>query len=202
MKNDKAGNLKETIVTESIRLFLINGFSGTSVKQITEAVGISRGGLYWYFKSKEEIHIAIFRKFETELLDKLSEAVRECDGDFPARFKLFNKYATEFARDNRDLSLAYNTLLSEISFTDTPVEKVAKSVHAKFHLIVKEMLDHGKRDGSVGSGVDSDIYAHAIIACHMGMLDQWLIAGDSMDVPAFVKAVRGFILQGITNRED
>jgi hypothetical protein len=58
----------------------------------------------------------------------------------------------------------------------------------------------GKKDGSVGPEVDSGLYAHAIIACHMGMLDQWLIAGDSMDVPAFVKTVRGFILQGIIGR--
>ncbi len=191
------GNLKEAIVQESIRLFLVNGFSGTSVKQITEAVGISRGGLYWYFKSKEDIQIAIFQRFETELLDNLWEVVRNCDGDFTARFKLFIKYSTEFARDNRELSLAYNTLLSEISFTGTAVEKVAKAVHTKFHLIVKELLDDGKKDSSVGPEVDSNIYAHAIIACLMGMLDQWLIAGPSMDVPAFVRTVRGFILRGI-----
>ena len=197
MKVPKPADLKETIIQESIRLFLANGFRGTSVKQITEAVGISRGGLYWYFRSKEEIHIAIFRKFETELLDMLSEKVRACKGDFTARFKLFNKCSTEFARDNRELSLAYNTLLSEMSFSNTEVEKIAKSVHAKFHLIVVEMLDDGKKDGSVGPDVDSNLYAHAIIACHMGMLDQWLIAGESMDVGAFVKTVRRFILQGI-----
>jgi len=55
MNDYAASDVKETIIRESTRLFLANGFRGTSVKQITEAAGIGRGTLYWYFKSKEEI---------------------------------------------------------------------------------------------------------------------------------------------------
>ena len=114
------------------------------MKEITEAAGIGRGTLYWYFKSKDEILITIFRKFETELLDKLSETVRGFKGDFTAKYRLFHKVSTEFARDNRDLSLAFNTLLNEMSGTHTEAEKVAKAVYEKFRLIVEGMLDDGK----------------------------------------------------------
>jgi AcrR family transcriptional regulator len=199
-KDPKTNDVKEAIIRESTRLFLADGFRGTSVKQITEAAGIGRGTLYWYFKSKDEILITIFKKFETELLDKLRGAVRQCKGDFPAKYRLFHKYSTEFARDNRDLSLAFNTLLNEMSGTNTEAEKVAKAVYEKFRLIVKGMLDEGKRDGSVNREVDSSLYANAVLACHTGMLVQWLVKGDSMDVRAFVKTVRDFILRGITNK--
>jgi AcrR family transcriptional regulator len=200
LKGPKTNDVKETIIRESIGLFLANGFRGTSVKQITEAAGISRGTLYWYFKSKEEIHITIFRKFEKEFLDVLSETVGRCEGDFTTKYRVFHKYSTEFARDNRELSLAYNTLLSEMLGTNTEVEKVAKSVHEKFHRVAWEMLERGKQDGSVSPEIDSNLYAHAIIACHMGMLDQWLVFGETMDVRAFVKTIRDFILTGITGK--
>jgi AcrR family transcriptional regulator len=198
LKGPKDNDIRSMIVRESIRLFLAYGFKGTSVKQITEATGIARGTLYWYFKSKDEIEITIFRKFETELLDKVREAVKNCDGDFAARYRTFHKYSTEFARDNRELCLAYNTLLNEISGTDTEAEKVAKSIHEKFRLIIKDMLDSGKRDGSVGQQVDSNLHAHAILACHVGMLVQWLVAGEAIDARAFVITIRDFILKGIS----
>jgi TetR/AcrR family transcriptional regulator, fatty acid metabolism regulator protein len=201
LRDPKGSDVKEAIIRESTRLFLANGFRGTSVKEITEAVGIGRGTLYWYFKSKDEILITIFQKFETELLDKLRETVRNCKGNFTTKYRLFHKVSTEFARDNRDLSLAFNTLLNEMSGTNTEAEKVAKAVYEKFHLIVEHMLEEGKRDSSVNKKVDSVLYAHAVIACHTGMLVQWLVNGESMDVRAFVKTVRDFILKGITNKK-
>jgi AcrR family transcriptional regulator len=68
-------DIKETIIAESTKLFLANGFRGTSVKEITQAAGIARGTLYWYFKSKDEILVTIFKKFETEFLNGLIAAI-------------------------------------------------------------------------------------------------------------------------------
>ncbi len=197
MRDPKGSDVKEAIIRESTRLFLANGFRGTSVKEITEAAGIGRGTLYWYFKSKDEILITIFRKFETELLDQLTEAVQRLEGDFVAKYKMFHKFTTEFARDNRDLSLAFNTLLNEMAGTHTEAEKVSKAVYERFRRILEGILEEGKKDGSVKKDVDPVLYAHVIIAIHTGMLVQWLVNGESFDDRAFVKATRDMILRGI-----
>jgi len=47
MKNSSISDVKDTIIRESTRLVLANGFRGTSVKEITKAAGIGRGTLYW-----------------------------------------------------------------------------------------------------------------------------------------------------------
>lgn len=46
---------KERIVDEALTLFSINGYHGTSVKNIADAVGIKDSSLYKHFKSKQEI---------------------------------------------------------------------------------------------------------------------------------------------------
>ncbi len=51
--------LKEKIIQESSRLFLSKGFSGTSINEILEATGSSKGGLYNHFKTKEELFSAV-----------------------------------------------------------------------------------------------------------------------------------------------
>lgn len=198
MPEPKTSNVKEAIIRESTRLFLANGFRGTSVKQITEEAGIGRGTLYWYFKSKDEILITIFNKFESELLDKSVEAVRNCRGNFVAKYKTFHKFTTEFARNNRELSLAFNSLMTEMAGTNTEAERVSKAVYEKFRLIIQGLLEEGKRDGSVRKDVDSALYAYVVMAGHTGMLVQWLMYGESFDVRSFVKATRDVLLMGIT----
>ena len=46
---------RERIIDESLTLFSVNGFKGTSVKAIANAVGIKDASLYKHFKSKQEI---------------------------------------------------------------------------------------------------------------------------------------------------
>jgi AcrR family transcriptional regulator len=200
MKTAEKSDVRERIIETSTRLFLAKGYRGTSVKEITAEAGIGRGTLYWYFKSKDEILITIFQKFDQGLLDQLSAAVRSCKGDFTAKYRIFHKYSTEFARDNRDLSLAFNTLLNEIVGTHTEAEEVAKTVYGKFSRIIEDMLHEGKKDGSVKKEVDATLYAHAVIACHTGMLVQWLVHGDSLNMPDFVRTARTFILEGVAAR--
>ena len=201
MNDSSVNDVSQTIIRESTRLFLANGYRGTSVKQITEAAGIGRGTLYWYFRSKEEILVSIFRKFENAFVEGLMKAVQNCDGDFIAKYKVFHRFATEFARDNRDLALASNTLMSEIIGTGAEAERVTRAIWERYRLFLEAMLEDGKRDGAVPDDVDTITCAHVIMASHTGMLVQWFIHGDSFDVPAFVRTVRNFLLKGITGKE-
>jgi AcrR family transcriptional regulator len=196
----KPSDIKDTIIRESARLFLTNGFHGTSVKQITEAVGIGRGTLYWYFKSKDEILETIIYKFNTVFLDGLIDTVSKCEGNFIAKYRAFHKFATEFARDNRELGLAFNAILNEIVGTNTKAEEVVKIVYERYRSFIEDMLENGKRDGSVRKDIDSTIFAHVIIASHSGMLMQWFVSGETLDIRIFVKAFRDMILRGVTEQ--
>lgn len=197
MLTPATNDVKESIIQESTRLFLANGFRGTSVKQITEAVGIGRGTLYWYFKSKEEILEVIFRKFEKEFLDGFIDAVNNCTGDFAAKYKIFHKFTTEFARDNRNLSLAFNSLLTEIIGTSTEGEKIVREIWERYRKFIEELLDEGKKDGYVDQHIDSTLYAHIIVANQTGMLVQWFVYGNRLDARAFAKTFQTFLLDGI-----
>lgn len=74
MKTD----LKKKIIIESTRLFLQSGISETGVADIANAVGISKGTLYYHFKNKNaiidavatEYFIKVDMMFSTFLTDK------------------------------------------------------------------------------------------------------------------------------------
>jgi AcrR family transcriptional regulator len=197
MGDFKKNKVKDGILQKSMKLFLATGYKGTSVKEITEAAGIAKGTLYWHFKSKNEILKGIFEKFDEEFVGGLVSTVESCTGDFTTKYIAFHKFATEFARDHRDLALVFNALLNEIIGTRSEGENLVRAVYEKFRLVIERMLEEGRRDGSVRDEIDPVIHSHIILSSHTGMLVQWFVAGEEMDVTIFTRKFRDFILSGI-----
>jgi len=52
-------DLRTRILAEATRLFMMYGYNGISMREIAEAVGVSKAGLYYHFKDKEDLFLAI-----------------------------------------------------------------------------------------------------------------------------------------------
>ncbi|MEW6698152.1 MAG: TetR/AcrR family transcriptional regulator [Bacillota bacterium] len=57
---------KDLIADAALACFLASGYGATSVDEIVKASGISKGGIYWYFKSKEDIFLYLVERFIKE----------------------------------------------------------------------------------------------------------------------------------------
>ncbi len=64
---------KEVIMEKAKELFLKEGFSNVSVDEITKTVGISKGGFYVYFKSKNELLEEIVRSSVSALIVEIKQ---------------------------------------------------------------------------------------------------------------------------------
>lgn len=62
---------KILIIEKASELFAKNGFDATSVQEITDACGISKGSFYLSFKSKESLLFSIFEYFSTKLIERI-----------------------------------------------------------------------------------------------------------------------------------
>jgi TetR/AcrR family transcriptional regulator, cholesterol catabolism regulator len=60
--------VKEKITEQSIRLFEKKGFSETSIQDIVDSIGVTKGTFYYYFSSKEELLMDIHNRYIDELL--------------------------------------------------------------------------------------------------------------------------------------
>ncbi|MFC7687803.1 TetR/AcrR family transcriptional regulator [Ureibacillus sp. GCM10028918] len=78
---------RQLIMEKSLELFAENGFEATSVQQITERCGISKGAFYLYFKSKDELINSLIDQFMTSILNDLEQAV---SGEKPREELLYN----------------------------------------------------------------------------------------------------------------
>jgi AcrR family transcriptional regulator len=186
------------VIDAGVKLFLAKGFAGTSVSDIAAAVGLSKGTMYWHFKSKDEILNCILDRYSEEFLQGLISALNGCDGDFLTRFRLFYRYTTEFARDHRELLLVFNTLLGEIVGNHSSEEKRMKELQREYIHVVEQLVEQGKREGVVRSKSDSLIQAHIIAATLTGMLLQWYLYADTLeDTARYARGFRDALLGGL-----
>lgn len=55
-------NRREALLDAAAAMFAAKGYDGTSIRDIAGAVGMLPGSLYYHFKSKEELLLAVYRK--------------------------------------------------------------------------------------------------------------------------------------------
>lgn len=73
-------NTKQEIVNASLELFASKGYGGTSMNDIISAVGISKGSVYWHFKSKEEIFMQVITESYAEWINLVNTELAAIDG--------------------------------------------------------------------------------------------------------------------------
>jgi len=58
----KGRQTQQHIIEKALRLFSVKGYANTSISDILEATGLTKGGLYGHFRSKEDIWYAVYDK--------------------------------------------------------------------------------------------------------------------------------------------
>ena len=68
-RKDKSQAMREKILNTATQLFIQKGSEKTSMQDIAQTAGISKGAIYHHFKSKDEIVLAVLRSRQ-ELMEK------------------------------------------------------------------------------------------------------------------------------------
>jgi len=98
----KADKTKELIIERTAGIFNTKGFSGTSLTDMTDVTGLTKGSIYGNFKNKNEVALEAF-KFNLQIMNHLFE--------------------TEMAKKHtfRDKLLVYTEILNNFSESKFPL---------------------------------------------------------------------------------
>jgi AcrR family transcriptional regulator len=195
--SDKISLLKQRIIAQGIRLFLRKGFRSTTLNDIIDATGSSKGAFYWHFKSKNELLQTIINQFEETFLDKTIEAVTSMAGSFQTKFRYYHKHITEFALHNKELCMGFMTISAELAGNGTDLEQQIKRVYEKHRDFLKDLVTAGRKENVLKEDLDTDMAAHVIMAINNGMLLEWYMNQNSVDSQLLAKTYREITLTGI-----
>ncbi len=195
-------NTKEKIIEEATKLFVRKSFKGTSIQDITDAVHVTKGAFYWHFKSKDALLDTIIDEYERVAVDQVIVELGQGQGSFTEKYRQFHKITTEFAFKYRDFCVGFMTLAAELMGSETHHQRRILAIYAKLLHFFESLIEQGKREGSVGKDVDSEMTAHFVNAIQNGMLLEWYMFYKGMDrAPTLARAYRQITVQGIVADE-
>ncbi|REB07120.1 TetR/AcrR family transcriptional regulator [Sporosarcina sp. BI001-red] len=178
----KARKQKE-IIESAIKLFAENGFTNTSIQEIVNDCGISKGAFYNYFPSKEALHIAIFEYYFEQMRARTLEIDAE---QLPPREKLVKLLNVPFEQlaQQKDFFMVY---MREQSFT---INKELREVMGKtqFEMLTWYEKNLKKVYGDKVNGYTGDIIM-LIEGIRSSYLAAILIQNSQIDatlVPTFI----------------
>lgn len=73
----KAERTKQFIIEKTAPLFNTKGYSGTSMSDITEATGLTKGSIYGNFENKDEVALAAFKYNIKKLQDAFGSEIEK-----------------------------------------------------------------------------------------------------------------------------
>ncbi|MCG7408567.1 TetR/AcrR family transcriptional regulator [Paenibacillus sp. ACRRX] len=68
---------KRQIMEAALALFAEKGYHDTSIQEIADRIGIAKGSIYTFFRSKEELMTTIFEYYHQHMYEKLRDTLAE-----------------------------------------------------------------------------------------------------------------------------
>jgi AcrR family transcriptional regulator len=102
MNKRSAVETKKNILEAAQSVFTEHGYSQASMRMIARAAGTSVGGLYLYFRNKEELYLTLVQDRMKILNDLTEEALFKVD-DPAESIAAFISISIEFARKNKEM---------------------------------------------------------------------------------------------------
>ncbi|ACL23366.1 TetR/AcrR family transcriptional regulator [Chloroflexus aggregans] len=76
-RQQHSDHIRNRIIDEAARLIVTYGYDGIAMREIADAVGLSKAGLYHHFRDKEELLIAVLTNWSNEMAALVETAGRE-----------------------------------------------------------------------------------------------------------------------------
>jgi len=174
----KGARTKEAIVDAAAQLFSVKGFCGTSIDDLVEAIGMSKGAIYSHFQCKEEIFYAVLEKAGRMIQDKVGPFVNAeehaCDR-LLGMIRGHKAYAED--RVFAGGCLILNSAVEVDDVHEGFRGKIGERLTSWRRWVVG-LVEKGKAQGQIKKEVDPEELATLIISSLMGAMLQYKTFSD------------------------
>lgn len=135
---------RDEIISAACQLFLSKGYDGTTMQDVMHYLGIAKGTIYHYFKSKEQLLEAVIENLAEQEMERLANIARKSEGNALERLQILIIQGAVHHADNER-----NQLLDDLhknSNAGMHIRLLAKAVTKQAPLYA-ELFQQGCEEG-------------------------------------------------------
>ena len=185
--------VRERIIESAVECFAKTGFDRTRMDDIANLSDVSKGTLYLYFKSKEDLFYGICESSLKKVKEQLTSM-------FITKENLVSDAERFYDYFQKGVNRSRNIVILEMSVEATRnprLRKVLKQHQVNRHQVISEFIELQIRKGFARKDIDKDAIASGLIGLYEGLvLDKVTGADDSINKKAWSDTIRA-IFAGI-----
>jgi TetR/AcrR family transcriptional regulator len=151
---------KEKIIEAAIEVFFDKGFDAASMREIAEKAGLTKPMIYYHFKNKEALYVALLEE-NLELFYQGLERLLTRDSDPQATLcAIIDHFEQTFAKDAR----VYNIIQREISGNGHYVALLTEKYFIKVSQRIAGFLQQGQKLGFIRPDLDAQLAEMSLVS--------------------------------------
>ena len=189
---DKIMKLKDKIIHESLKLFSLKGFLGTSIHDILAAANTSKGGFYNHFASKEDLFFSVLDEARKIWREKNLKGLDKVENPIERIKQLLKNYKDRYLKDadNFPGGCVFITLSAELNDQRPQLSKEIEKGFVGLKGMLRRFLEQGKKSGELINSVDTDTVTEILFS---GMLGASLAYGVNKSKKGLDKSINALI---------
>ena len=179
------------ILEAAVQVFAQKGYHETRVDDIVAESKTSKGSVYFYFPSKQDIFLGLIDTFSGLLESRLSEAIQkenhgieQMDTALHVCLKLFSQYRT----------LAKIALVQAVGL-GAVFEERRREINQRFARVIQTRLDQAVSDGSIPP-LQTELAARIWVGALNEIVVHWIYTGEP-DLESAIPVIKAFLLRSI-----
>lgn len=197
MAKKNTRNTKSRIVSAAWKLFYENGYDDTTVEEIVEESGTSKGSFYHYFSGKDALLSSLSDLFD----DKYQELIPTLDAEMDSFEQLMYLNREMFLMIDNSISLDLTARLYASQLITTG-EKHLLDHNRIYYKLLRQIVTEGQKKGELREDVSVNEIVKAYALCERALIYDWCISNGDYSLSQYAKTMMPIFLGSFRTKKE
>ncbi|MCZ7566151.1 MAG: TetR family transcriptional regulator [Burkholderiales bacterium] len=181
------------------RVFRRRGVGHTSLAEVADAAGVTRGAIYWHFKDKADLFQALVRRVEMPINAALEEMSRASAADPLGAVRRLAVHALQGLAADRRTQAVFDVVFLRCEYTEELAPVRARQLGDRKDCLrrCEAAFERAIAKGELPAGTDARVAAQGLYALVTGLMRSWVETPGRFDLGAVAPKLVDVYIAGL-----
>lgn len=184
-------------MTSAIKVIGERGFQNATISEIAKNAQMGDATIYEYFKSKEDLLLAIPLEMNKELIPQIEDHMMGIKGAFNKLRKFIWWYLNFFEKNPEYGSIVLLELKTSRTYISTEAYQAART----FYQVVLDIIKEGQEEGAIDKEIDVYVARSICIGAIEHIVIRWLLKDRKYSVTQYADQLIDLLINALKNAD-
>jgi len=184
---------KRQILSSAIKVIGERGFQNATISEIAKNAQMGDATIYEYFKSKEDLLLAIPLEMNKELIPQIEDHMMGIKGAFNKLRKFIWWYLNFFEKNPEYGSIVLLELKTSRTYISTEAYQAART----FYQVVLDIIKEGQEEGTIDNEIDIYVARSICIGAIEHIVIRWLLKDRKYSVTQYADQLIDLLINAL-----